>query len=148
MQPLQFPSYNFRLKNRQNKPFIFDQIRKKFVSLTPEEWVRQHVVHYLIDAKAYPLSHINVEKQILLNGLKKRYDIVLFNSDGTIHLLVECKAPKVEITQNTFDQIASYNLNLDATYLMVTNGLKHYYCQMLKNEEKYKFLKEIPDFSR
>lgn len=148
MQPLHFPSYNFRLKNKQNKPFIFDQVRKKFVSLTPEEWVRQHVVHYLVSGKEYPLSHINVEKQIILNGLKKRYDIVIFNSDGSIHLLVECKAPTVEITQNTFDQIASYNLNLDATFLMVTNGLHHYYCQMLKNEEKYNFLKEIPDFSR
>lgn len=147
MQPLQFPSYRFRIKNRQNKPFIFDQIRKKFVSLTPEEWVRQHVVYYLIQDKNYPTSHINVEKQILFNGLKKRYDVVVFNSDGSIHILVECKAPKIEITQNTFDQIASYNLNLDATFLMVTNGLKHYYCQLLKNE-KYKFLSEIPDFSR
>ncbi len=148
MQPLLFPSYNFRLKNRQNKPFIFDQIRKKFVALTPEEWVRQHVVNYLLLDKKYPLSHINVEKQIILNGLKKRYDIVVFNADGSIHLLVECKAPQVTITQNSFDQVASYNFNLDATYLMVTNGLQHYYCQILKNEEKYEFLKEIPQFSR
>ena len=102
----------------------------------------------MITEKKYPVSYINVEKQLLLNDTVKRYDIVIFNSDGSIHLLVECKAPKIEITQNTFDQIASYNLNLDATYLMVTNGIKHYYCQMLKNEEKYKFMKEIPDFSR
>jgi len=148
MQPLYFPSYTFRLKNRQNKPFIFDQIRKKFVVLTPEEWVRQHVVNYLLLDKKYPLSYVNVEKQILLNGLKKRYDILVFNADGSIHLLVECKAPQVAITQKSFDQIASYNFNLDATYLMVTNGLQHYYCQILKNEEKYEFLKEIPEFSR
>jgi len=148
MQPLQFPSYAFRLKNRQNKPFIFDLVRKKFVSLSPEEWVRQHVVQYLINDKKYPLSHVNVEKQILLNGLKKRYDVVIFNTDGSIHLLVECKAPEIAITQKTFDQIASYNFNLDATFLMVTNGLQHYYCQLLKNEEKYQFLREIPEFSR
>lgn len=148
MQQLQFPSYDFRLKNRQNKPFIFDRIRKKFVSLSPEEWVRQHVVQYLVQERNYPLNHINVEKQLLVNGLKKRYDIVVFNTDGSIHLLVECKAPKIAITQSTFDQIASYNLHLDATFLMVTNGLNHYYCQLSKNEEKYTFLNEIPDFSR
>ena len=98
--------------------------------------------------KKYPQSHINVEKQITLNGLKKRYDIVVFNPDGSIQLLVECKAPEVKITQEAFDQIARYNLDLDATYLMVTNGLLHYYCQMRKKEEKYHFLKQIPEFSR
>lgn len=116
--------------------------------LTPEEWVRQHVVHYLHVDKQYPLSLINVEKQIILNGLKKRYDIVVFNSDGSIHILVECKAPHIRITQETFDQIARYNFNLNATHLMVTNGLAHYSCQMLFDEEKYRFLKEIPEFSR
>jgi len=138
MQPLNFPSYNFRVKNSQNKALIFDLIRKKFVVLTPEEWVRQHVINYLLNDKEYPQSHINVEKQIVLNGLKKRYDIVVFNADGTIHLLVECKAPKIKITQKTFDQIAQYNIDLDATYLMVTNGVSHFYCQM----------KQIPEFSR
>jgi hypothetical protein len=148
MQPLNFPSYNFRVKNSQNKALIFDLIRKKFIVLTPEEWVRQHVVIYLINDKKYPQSHINVEKQIVINGLKKRYDIVVFNTDGTIHLLVECKAPEIKISQETFDQIARYNLDLDATYLMVTNGTSHFYCQMSKSDEKYQFLKQIPEFSR
>ena len=94
--------------------------------LSPEEWVRQHVVEYLTTEKKYPLSHINVEKQII----------------------VECKAPSIKISQETFDQIARYNFNLDATYLMVTNGLAHYHCKMLKEDEKYQFLKEIPEFSR
>lgn len=116
--------------------------------LTPEEWVRQHVVEYLTLDKKYPLSHINVEKQIKVNGLNKRYDIIVFNSDGSIRLLVECKAPLVNISQETFDQIARYNFNLNATYLMVTNGLTHYYCKMLIDEEKYQFLKEIPEFRR
>jgi hypothetical protein len=98
--------------------------------------------------KKYPISHINTEKQIVVNGLKKRYDIVVFNRDGSIHLLVECKAPEVKIDQDTFDQIARYNFKLDATFLMVTNGLQHFYCQMLIKEEKYEFLREIPEFSR
>ncbi len=122
--------------------------RKKFVILTPEEWVRQHVLKFLVHEKKYPLSHINVEKQLVYNGLKKRYDVVVFNPDGSIRLLVECKAPHVSISQKTFDQIAQYNFNLNATYLLLTNGLEHYICQMLFKEEKYKFLKEIPEFSR
>lgn len=127
---------------------IFDVIRKKFVDLQPEEWVRQHVLHFLINDKNYPKSLINVEKELKVNALKKRYDIVIYNSDGSILLLVECKAPEIKITQETFDQIARYNSQLDATYLMVTNGMAHYYCKMNLQEEKYTFLKDIPDFSR
>ena len=148
MQPLNFPSYTFRVKNSENRPLIFDEIRKKFIVLTPEEWVRQHVVNFLIQEKKYPISHINVEKQITLNGLKKRYDIVVFKPDGKLDILVECKAPEVTISQNTFDQIAQYNFKLNANYLMVTNGLFHYYCQMDFVAEKYQFMQEIPDFSR
>ncbi|MEP2058157.1 type I restriction enzyme HsdR N-terminal domain-containing protein [Maribacter litoralis] len=148
MQPLNFPSYTFRVKNSENRPLIFDEIRKKFIVLTPEEWVRQHVVKFLIQEKKYPISHINVEKQITLNGLKKRYDIVVFKPDGKLDILVECKAPEVTISQNTFDQIAQYNFKLNANYLMVTNGLSHYYCQMDFVAEKYQFMHEIPDFSR
>jgi hypothetical protein len=148
MQPLNFPSYTFRVKNSQNKDLIFDVVRKKFVVLTPEEWVRQHVLQFLILDKKYPLSLINVEKQITINKLKKRYDIIVFDSKGGILILVECKAPGILIKQNTFDQIARYNFKLNATYLMVTNGLSHFYCKMLMQEEKYLFLKEIPEFSR
>lgn len=148
MQPLNFPSYDFRFKNSENKIYIFDIIRKKFVLLQPEEWVRQHVVNFLIQEKKYPKSLINVEKQLTVNGLKKRYDVVVFNSDGSILILVECKAPEISISQNTFDQIARYNLQLNATYLMVTNGLQHFYCQTNSVEEKYTFLRHIPDFSR
>lgn len=148
MQPLNFPSYTFRVKNSENRPLIFDEIRKKFIVLTPEEWVRQHVVKFLIQEKNYPISHINVEKQITLNGLKKRYDIVVFKPDGKLDILVECKAPEITISQNTFDQIAQYNFKLNANYLMVTNGLAHYYCQMDFVADKYQFMQEIPDFSR
>ncbi|AUP81431.1 type I restriction enzyme HsdR N-terminal domain-containing protein [Flavivirga eckloniae] len=148
MQELNFPKFSFRFKNNENKISIFDSIRKKFVILQPEEWVRQHCVQYLIHNKGYPKSLINVEKELTVNTLKKRYDIVVYNSNGSIHLIVECKAPKIVINQDTFDQIARYNLELNATYLMVTNGLNHYYCQMDFENEQYNFLREIPDFSR
>ncbi len=146
MQKLNFPTYTFRFKNSENKPYIFDEIRKKFVILQPEEWVRQHCVQYLIKEKKYPKSLINIEKELKINGLKKRYDIVIFNSDGSIHLIVECKSSKIAIKQDTFDQIARYNLELNATYLMVTNGLNHYYCSVDFEEERYQFLKDIPEY--
>ncbi|MFL1011585.1 type I restriction enzyme HsdR N-terminal domain-containing protein [Flavisericum labens] len=147
MQALNFPKYSFRFKNKENKVSIFDCIRKKFVVLQPEEWVRQNCIHYLIIEKGFPKSLINVEKELMVNGLKKRYDIVVFNSNGSIHLIVECKAPSINIDQRAFDQIARYNRELNGTYLMVTNGLNHYYCQMDFEQERYQFLKNIPDYS-
>lgn len=147
MQKLNFPNYTFRFKNSENKISIFDEIRKKFLILTPEEWVRQHVVRYLLEEKKYPKSYVNVEKIIKINGLTKRYDIVVFQPDGKIFLLIECKAPSVNISQDTFDQIARYNMSLDATYMMVTNGLNHYFCQMDYNQEKYRFLQNLPNYT-
>jgi hypothetical protein len=143
-QKLNFPEFSFRFKNSENKVSIFDCIRKKFVILQPEEWVRQHCVLYLMRVKNYPISLINVEKELAINDLKKRYDIVVYNPNGSIHLIVECKAPKININQTTFDQIARYNTELNATYLMVTNGINHYYCQMDFENERYQFLKDIP----
>ena len=148
MLKLNFPTYTFRLKNSKNKRLIFDEIRKKFMVLQPEEWVRQHCIQYLIHEKKYPKSLINVEKELRVNDLKKRYDIVVFNSDGSIHLIVECKAPKITVNQTTFDQIARYNLALKANYLMITNGLNHYYCTMDFVNERYQFLKDIPDYNK
>lgn len=147
MQKLNFPVYSFRFKNSENKVSIFDEIRKKFILLTPEEWVRQHVIHFLLQDKNYPKSYINVEKLIKINDLSKRYDGVVFQPNGEIFLLIECKAPEVPISQQTFDQIARYNLVLKAKYLMVTNGLNHYFCQMDFENEKYVFLKELPEYS-
>lgn len=144
---MNFPVYSFRFKNSENKVSIFDEIRKKFILLTPEEWVRQHVVQFLLQDKKYPKSYINVEKLIKINNLSKRYDGVVFQPNGDIFLLIECKAPEVPISQQTFDQIARYNLVLKAKYLMVTNGLNHYFCQMDFENEKYVFLKELPEYS-
>lgn len=147
MQKLNFPDYTFRFKNSENKVAIFDIIRRKFILLTPEEWVRQHVVNYLIDGKGYPRSYVNVEKIISVNGLTRRYDVVVFKPDGSIFLLVECKASAITLSQRTFDQIARYNMTLKAQYMMVTNGLNHYFCQMDYGQEKYHFLQDLPDYT-
>ncbi|MBJ2172718.1 type I restriction enzyme HsdR N-terminal domain-containing protein [Aureibaculum sp. A20] len=148
MVVLNLPKAELSIKSKENKQFIFDIIRKKNMVLTPEEWVRQHVVHYLINHLNYPKSIIAVEKQLTINTLKKRFDILVFNTKGNPEIIIECKAPKVKITQDTFDQIARYNLNLNAKYLMVTNGLNHYFCQMDSENEKYVFLEALPYYSR
>lgn len=146
MQQLAFPSYQFRFKNSENKLSIFDEIRKKFIILTPEEWVRQHCIQFLIQEKNIPVSLINVEKELKVNDLKKRYDIIVYHPDGSIYLLVECKAPSITISQNTFDQIAQYNFVLNADLLMVTNGLNHYYCKVNVEDKAYQFLKDLPEY--
>lgn len=146
MQKLNLPNYIFKLKSNENKTLIFDKWRKKYLVLTPEEWVRQHFVQYLIDEKKYPVSLIAIEKQLTINNLKKRTDIVIFSSDGMPDIIVECKAPKIKISQDTFDQIARYNLKLNANYLVVTNGLQHYFCKLDKENETYIFLKDIPNY--
>lgn len=147
MQKLNFPSYNFRIKNSENKTHIFDEIRKKFVVLEPEEWVRQHCVKFLTNTKSYPKSLINIEKQLTINSLSKRYDIVMYNPNGSVWCIVECKAPTISISQKVFDQIAQYNMALNATYLMVTNGINHYYCQMDYKSKSYKFLDTLPYYT-
>lgn len=144
MQPLNFDTYPFRFRNTGGKVAIFCETRRKFVVLTPEEWVRQHAVQFLLNDRKYPKSLVNVEKLLKVNGLSKRYDAVVFNPDGSIFLLVECKAPQIRIDQSTFDQIARYNLSMRSEFLMVTNGLNHYFCRMDYENQRYVFLTEIP----
>ncbi len=144
---LNLPTAELSIKSKENKQFIFDIIRKKYMMLTPEEWVRQHIIHYLIDFKNYPKSIIAVEKQLIINTLKKRFDVLVFNNKGTPEIIVECKAPNVKISQDTFDQIARYNLKLNANYLMVTNGLQHYFCKMDTKNERYVFLEDLPEYN-
>ena len=146
MQQLNLPQYKFKLKSNENKTLIFDKVRKKYFVLTPEEWVRQHYISFLIEEKKYPVSLIAIEKQLTINGLKKRSDILIFNTNGKPEIIVECKAPSVKITQETFDQIARYNLKLKANYLVVTNGLQHIFCKIDTETESYIFLPEIPDY--
>lgn len=146
MQQLNLPSYTFRLKSNEKQTLIFDELRKKYVILTPEEWVRQHFVNYLISYKKYPTSLIAIEKQLSINNLKKRTDILVFTSKGVPNIIIECKAPTIKITQNTFDQIARYNLKLNAKYLIVTNGIQHYYCKMDVENKNYVFIEDIPNY--
>ncbi len=147
MKQLNFPAYDFRFRASGEKTAVFDEIRRKFIILTPEEWVRQHVVRFLLEEKKYPKSLINVEKLLKINGRVKRYDIVVFNPDGSIFILVECKAPEIKIAQTTFDQIARYNMTMQSEFLMVTNGQNHYFCKMDYENERYAFLSEIPDYT-
>lgn len=141
---LKYPSFNIRIKNENGKARVFDQVRKKWLVLTPEEWVRQHLINYLVNVKDYPVSLISLEKEIELNDTKKRYDVVVFNRELKPVLLVECKAPDVKITEATLEQILRYNLILGIKYLLMTNGLVDF---MIKVENgKSAVLKEIPDF--
>lgn len=148
MHNLNFPKYDFRFQKYQNKVRIFSQLRKKFIVLTPEEWVRQNCVMYLMHEKNFSSQLMNEEKKVDVNGMFKRYDIIVYTSTGKIQLIVECKSPDVNLTQDTFDQIARYNLSLEAEYLMVTNGLNHYFCQLDYEKQKYIFLPELPKTRR
>jgi len=143
MQALAFPTFSFTTKSSENKRFILDPIRKKFVLLTPEEWVRQHVIQDLLD-KGISKTRLSIEKQFEVMGQQKRFDVVVAGSNASIALLIECKAPEVPITQATFDQIARYQLALNANYLMVTNGLAHIYCQIDYTQQTYHFMPDFP----
>ena len=146
MLQLNLPKYNHRLKRKDNIVYIFDTIRKKYLVLTPEEWVRQNFIQYLITEKKVPSSHFSIEKGIKVSNTQKRVDIAVFNKNREIEILVECKAPEIKITQKAFDQIARYNLTLKSKYLIVTNGLTHYYAKMDFDNEKYIFLEDIPEY--
>ncbi|MDM9631649.1 type I restriction enzyme HsdR N-terminal domain-containing protein [Robiginitalea aurantiaca] len=146
MIQLNFPKYEFRFKSRENKALIFDIIRKKYVVLTPEEWVRQHCLHFLLKSKKYPSGLALVERRLKVGDLDKRMDIAICNRAGKIELLVECKAPEINLDQKVFDQIARYNWEARADFLMVTNGLQHYYCRMDYEKQEYIFLPDLPDY--
>ena len=148
MQQLNFPSFEFKIREVNGRQEIFDPVRRKYVTLTTEEWVRQHLISYLTLIKNYPVSMIGVEKQLMLNKLQKRFDLVVFERNAKPFLLVECKAPGVEITEKTFDQAARYNMLLQAEYFLITNGLEHYTCRIDYENKQYVFIEEIPDFDR
>lgn len=121
--PLKYPLFNTKLKKQKDKTYIFDEVRKKWLLLTPEEWVRQHLIHFLIIQKKYPPSLISIEKEIILNDLKKRYDIVIYNKQLLPVLVIECKAPYIELDNAVVEQALRYNLILKANYLMISNGV-------------------------
>ncbi len=147
MDKLNLPDYSAFLKVNPAKGTIFDSIRKKYVKLTPEEWVRQNFLWFLKIDKKYPEGLLAVETSLNLNNLLRRCDIVGYDKNGKARLIVECKAPGVKISQKTFDQIAVYNLKLKVDYLIVTNGMNHYCCLMNYAENSYKYMEDIPCFN-
>jgi type I site-specific restriction endonuclease len=148
LPPLNLPPYPFKISDDNGQFSLFDEIRKKNIILTPEEWVRQHFVQYLIRQKGYPRSLIRLEGGLRLNGLQKRTDIVVFDSSGQRILIVECKAPSVSIDQKTFDQVARYNMVHKVSLLAVSNGLQHYYCTINHEKRNYLFIEELPAYSK
>ncbi|MDN0064976.1 type I restriction enzyme HsdR N-terminal domain-containing protein [Bacteroides gallinaceum] len=146
MLELNLPPYPFKIANKDGKKFIFDVLRKKYVTLTPEEWVRQHFTHYLLEHKGYPWGLLANEIQLNLNGMKRRCDTVLYNRNLTARMIIEYKAPNVEITQAVFDQITRYNMVLKVEYLIVSNGIHHYCCHIDYTTHSYTFLPTVPAY--
>lgn len=144
MHKLNLPACQFRFQNKDGNVEIFDVVRKKFIVLTPEEWVRQHFIHYLINQKGFPPSLIQLEKSLNYNQLEKRSDIVIYDKAANPIVLVECKSPQISIIQDTFDQIARYNFSLKVKYLIVTNGINHFCCKMDYETISYSFIPQIP----
>ena len=143
---LNLPKFSPRIKENSGKRFIFDSLLKKYVKLTPEEWVRQHFVNYLLIYKKYPGGRIGNEISLLYNGMKKRCDTVIYNEFTQPLILIEYKAPDVKITQSVFDQISVYNLAMQVPYLIVSNGMSHYCCYVDYAQCSYSFLEDIPDY--
>ena len=147
MDELIFPPFESRIKKINEKTVIFDVIRKKFIVVTPEEWVRQHLIHYLINQMKYPKSLILVEDGMKVNKMIKRSDVVIYNRSGEIFLAVECKSTRVKLTQKSMDQLSVYNQHYKANYLVLTNGLQLYVCKMDYTRGNSEFIDQFPEFT-
>ena len=141
---LNLPQADLRLKDEGQSKQIFDSVRKRFVALTPEEWVRQHFIHFMINEKKYPASLMGVEMLVRMNELSQRADIVVYQRDGKPWLIVECKAPQITINQDTFYQAARYNITLQVPYIVITNGIEHYCLHF--NGKNFDYLEDLPAF--
>ncbi len=146
MQQLNLPTYKAKITKNGSELKIFDVLRHKYVALTPEEWVRQNFIHFLVNYKGYNPTLMANEVGICLNGVKKRCDSVLYTKGLVPRLIIEYKRPDVEITQKVFDQICRYNMVLRVDYLIVSNGISHYCCKMDYEKQQYVFLEDIPDY--
>lgn len=146
MIQLNLPDYPIRLSGTQEHPSIFDILRRKYVALTPEEWVRQHFIHFLINQKNYPATLLANEIKLRVGNKTLRADSVLYDRELRPRMIIEYKAPHIPITQKVFDQISTYNMLLHVDYLVVSNGLRHYCCKMDYDNQKYLFLEDIPDY--
>ena len=147
MTVLNLPSFDYKIKKEKDRLFIFDIIRKRYIALTPEEWVRQHFVSYLISYKGYPLGLIGTEISLRLNGQNRRCDTVIYDIYGSPLMIIEYKAPHITLNQEVFDQVIRYNIALKVKYLVVSNGINHYCCVMDYDDMCPHFLKEIPDYN-
>ena len=143
---LNLPTYQIKIANKGNKQVIFDFLRRKYVALTPEEWVRQHFVHYLVEHKGYPAGLMGNEVELAVGEKRLRCDTVLYNKVTLPQMIIEYKAPTIRLQQKTFDQISAYNLLLKVDYLIVSNGMQHVCCRMDYDNQKYCFLETIPDY--
>jgi len=146
MWQLNLPSYKFTTKIEKDKIYIFDNQRKKYVRLNPEEWVRQNFIKFLIEEKSYHAGLIAIETQIIINGIRKRCDAIVYTQDKKPLIIIEFKSPEVEITQTTFDQVAVYNYKLNVDRFILSNGIQHYYCALDINNKKYQITSNIPDY--
>ena len=147
MTPLNFPQhFDFDIRDTEGKDYIFDPLRRKYVRLTPEEWVRQHLVTYLIQDLGYPSGRTAIESGFTHQGALHRADVIVHNRQGKPVLMAECKAPDIKLSQNAFDQIARYNTSVRANYLIVTNGLTHYCYKLDRAEKSYRFLEKLPRY--
>ena len=147
MDTLNLPPYDIKVKQTNDKTSILDILRRRFITLTPEEWVRQHFIHYLINYKGYPSALLANEVELTIGQKKLRCDSVLYTRQLQPRMIIEYKAPSVQITQKVFNQIFAYNTLLHADYLVVSNGISHYCCKIDYENKSYAFLKDIPKFS-
>ena len=143
---LNLPQYEIKIGEKGGKRTIFDFLRRKYVTLTPEEWVRQHFVHYLVEHKGYPKGLLGNEVELHIGEKSLRCDSILYNKVAEPQMIIEYKAPTIQLQQKTFDQISAYNLLLKVDYLIISNGLQHYCCKMDYERQKYLFLQDIPDY--
>jgi hypothetical protein len=148
MEALNLPTYFFKIKEVTGKKYVFDEVRRRYVALTPEEWVRQNIIKYLNLEKSYPLSLFLIEKKHVHNRLSRRCDFVIYNHGGNPLMVVECKAPSIEISQQVFDQVSRYNQQYKASYLLITNGNKHFCCKVNLKNHGFEFLHDIPFYNK
>lgn len=146
MKPLKLPAYSYRIKETAKGSLIYDPFRRKYVALTPEEWVRQHFLNYLSEVLKYPRGLIQVEAGFRLNSMPRRADILVHDRAGQPVLIVECKAPVVKINQAVFDQIINYNFSYGVKYLVVTNGITHFSGRINKELHTFALMDHVPDY--
>ena len=147
MKKLNLPLFEFKIKKENKNNIIFDEIRKKWIVLTPEEWVRQNFIKFIL-SKNYPKSLINCEKVFYINKVLKRYDIVVYDSSGDVNILVECKSYEIKINQDHFDQVMRYNLELKSKNIIVTNGISHFYFNYDEIEKDYKQREDLTTYNK